>query len=422
MRVLFVTYGEKTQFYGMVQLACALFSAGHEVRVASEPALSEVITDAGLTAVPVGRDSELYRIVYTFAGRENVRWSTTAPPFHLVDAPAEKITYADLQAGYHETVRWWWRLVNDPMVPDLVEFCRAWRPDLVLWEPVTYAAPIAATLTGAAHARMLWGLDVFGHMRGHYLRLRDQEPAVPGGDTLAGWLDMVAGKYGGAFSEEMTSGHFTIDQLPPTMRLDTGLPAVSMRYVPYGGRSVVPRWLWDPPERPRIGFTLGTSAVERMGGYVVSVDELLGALDGLDVEIVATVPAEEQDKLGTLPPNVRLEEFVPLQALASTCTAMISHGGWGTILTTGLAGVPQLTLTHQFDAPILGRKLAEQGGALSIEAKDVTGDTMRALLTRLLTEPSFTAGAASFREQMLAMPTPADLVPELERRVAEHRS
>jgi glycosyltransferase (activator-dependent family) len=422
MRVLFASYGEKTQFFSMVQLACAFFAAGHEVRVASEPAMADVITSAGLTAVPVGPNSELYRILYTFEGRENVRNSRTAPPFHLVGEPVEKISAAELQEGYYETVRWWWRLVNDPMIEDLVEFCRLWRPDLVIWEPVTYAAPVAATLVGAAHARMLWGLDVFAHMRGHYLRLRAGRQPDGTEDMLAGWLDRVAAKYGGGFREEMTSGQFTIDQLPPSVRLDTDVTYVPMRYVPYNGRSVVPRWLWEPPERPRLAFTLGTSAVERTGGYVVRVDDLLGALADLDAEIVATLPAQERDKLGPLPPHVRVEEYVPLRALASTCVGVISHGGWGTVLTSAMAGLPQLTLTHQFDEPLLGRKLAEQGGALTTGATDVTPDGLREMAQRLLTDASLKAGAASFRDQLTAMPTPAALVPELERLTAVHRS
>ena len=61
MRVLFVTSPEKTIFLSMVPMAWALRTAGHEVRVASRPGFANVITQAGLTAVPAGRDTDLWR-------------------------------------------------------------------------------------------------------------------------------------------------------------------------------------------------------------------------------------------------------------------------------------------------------------------------------------------------------------------------
>lgn len=60
MRILFATYSEKTHFLSMVPLAWALRSAGHDVRVASQPELVDVITTAGLPAVPVGEDHKLW--------------------------------------------------------------------------------------------------------------------------------------------------------------------------------------------------------------------------------------------------------------------------------------------------------------------------------------------------------------------------
>ncbi|MEV1049524.1 hypothetical protein AB0J18_31200, partial [Streptomyces sp. NPDC049916] len=63
MRVLFVLYAEKTHLYIQVPLARALEAAGHEVRVASQPELAPEITRAGLTAVAVGRDHGMGRLL-----------------------------------------------------------------------------------------------------------------------------------------------------------------------------------------------------------------------------------------------------------------------------------------------------------------------------------------------------------------------
>ncbi len=63
MRVLFTGYPEKTHFLAMAPLAWALRTAGHEVVFASQPGFARVITQAGLTAVAVGRDSDHARMM-----------------------------------------------------------------------------------------------------------------------------------------------------------------------------------------------------------------------------------------------------------------------------------------------------------------------------------------------------------------------
>ena len=182
------------------------------------------------------------------------------------------------------------------MIGDLTSFCVEWKPDLVLWEPITYAGAVAATVSGAVHARVMWSVDVFARMRGHFLRLQGEQPPGEREDVLGRWLGARVGRYGGEFSEVLTTGYFTVDSVPDSLRLgsglgfDLGLDYVPMRYVPYNGRSVVPGWLREPVGRPRVALTLGTSAIDRFDGYGVSVGDVLEALSDVDVEVVATLP------------------------------------------------------------------------------------------------------------------------------------
>ncbi|MFC4534469.1 hypothetical protein ACFO60_27240, partial [Sphaerisporangium dianthi] len=219
MRVLLTFYSERTHFFGMVPLAQALVAAGHEVRVASQPSQTQAIMDTGLTAVAIGKDHVVWRLV---RAREEIfsrLRSMGLPPFDRADGSADAITWEDVLKGYADVVPWWWRLVNDPMVPELVEFCRAWRPDVVIWEPGTYAGTIAARVAGAVSVRSLWGLDLYGRVREHFVRLRDERAEGERRDLLAEWLGRWAGRYGVAFDEVMTCGHVTIDQLPAEVRL-----------------------------------------------------------------------------------------------------------------------------------------------------------------------------------------------------------
>jgi UDP:flavonoid glycosyltransferase YjiC (YdhE family) len=194
-----------------------------------------------------------------------------------------------------------------------------------------------------------------------------------------------------------------------------------MRYVPYGGAAVVPDWLRTPPERPRVALTMGISATELFEGYHLPLAGVLDALSDLDIELVAIVAEAEQPKLGRVPDNVRLVSYVPLHALAPTCSAAVHHAGFGTLNTFALHGVPQLTLAYHFDEPILAAGLAEQGAGLAIPPRQATGANIRESLKRLLEEPAFRRGAAGLRDEIHDLPSPARFVTELESLTTKYR-
>jgi glycosyltransferase (activator-dependent family) len=422
MRVLFTVIPEKTTFLHTAPLAWALRTAGHEVMVASAPSFAGVITQAGLTAVPVGRDASLWRV----DGMDTEKLEQSRPglptPWNVVAEP-DGVTWLDQLYGHFNAVEHGHKPENFPIVAGVVDFARHWQPDLIIWEPLSYVGAIAAKACGAANARMLWSFDVLGVTRDHYRRLRDEQPAAERADPLAEWLGGYGRKYGYEFTEDMVTGDFTIDQMPPALRLTSSrLHYLPVRYIPYGGPAVIPHWLRITPERPRVGLTLGTTATDRFGGYTFSISDALDALSELDVEVVATIADSERHKLRTVPDNTRIIAYAPLDALAATCSVMINHAGPGTFLTTAARGVPQLNVPWDFDEPELARRAAGQGGALTCHGHRVTGDHIRDGVRRLLGEPRFAERAAALRDEITAMPTPAELVAQLEELAIKHRS
>ncbi|MGI5271951.1 activator-dependent family glycosyltransferase [Nonomuraea sp. CA-218870] len=420
MRILIATFAERTHFIGMVPLAWALRAAGHEVRVASQPALTGVVAETGLTAVPVGRDHLLTAILGSAR-----RLGAAGPAFDLAADP-EELDWDRLRKGYAETlVPLWWKPINEPMIAELTEFCQWWRPDLVLWEPLTYAGALAAEACGALHARVPFALDLTARLRARWLRLVAEDPSRSAEDPLARWLGARAAARGVEFSEALTLGRFTIDAMPPSVRPGSypEQERLAMRFVDYNGRAVLPGWLRREPERPRVCLTLGTTASERTGGYAVPIPRLLEALAEVDVEVVLPLPEPERAALGAVPGNVRMTGFVPLHALAPTCAALINHGGASTVCTGLLYGVPQLLVTdHYFDEPLWGERLTGLGAGLALRPDEATPQAVRDGLGRLLGEPGFRDAAARIGAEMRAMPAPTEVAAELARRVAEHRS
>ncbi|MYR32457.1 activator-dependent family glycosyltransferase [Nocardiopsis alba] len=415
MRMVVATIAERTDLLNLVPLAWALRSAGHEVVVASQPELAGAVSAAGLPFAPVGRDHGFWRMMRAYSLLGVLEKDT--PPFGMADAPEHEVTWDYLIEGYRRVVPHWWRMVNDSMADDLVDLCRTWKPDLVVWDPVTFCAPVAARAAGAAHVRYIWGVDTLARVRGLFLRRMEEQVPEVREDPLGEWLSGLAARYGVGFDEELVVGQATIDQVPDVLRIPVdgrlGVRYLGMRFVPYNGRAVVPDWLRRPAEGRRLCLTLGTSATDRFGGYTLPLGEVLEALGQVDAEVVATVPLKARQDLGTVPSNVRLVDYVPLHALAATSTATINHGGTGTVWTGLVHGLPQLFVPRPtFDEPMLARLIQGQGAGLVVEPDP---DEILRASERVLTEPALAERATLLREQMLDRPTPAAMTAELER-------
>jgi glycosyltransferase (activator-dependent family) len=419
MRVLFVTYAEKTHFFTMIPLAWALQTAGHEVRVASQVELAETITGAGLAAVPVGF-SDFHRMVKE-AGDTEIQ--LTDPAHDLAETDREKMTWDFMLGSSTVRVPQYFMIANNrSMLTELVAYAKHWKPDLIVWEPFSFSGAVAARISGAAHARLVWSPDVLGNGRAVFRELAAQQDPDVQDDPLGEWLQWAVELFGGEYDEEVATGAFDIDVVPPAFRLPAydRRPVVSTRYIPYNGPAVLPDWLMVPPEKPRVCLSMGiTSNISN--AFPVSYADVLAATADLDVEIVATVPKRLQDELPAVPDNVRLTDFVPLNPLLQQCSAIIHHGGTGTQWTAVVHGVPQLLVPWQFDTVLKGRLLAESGAGLTIPRDEVTAEGLRTGLERLLTEPEFAAAAGRVRDETRAMPSPNEVVPVLEKLTSEYR-
>ncbi|MFC6881623.1 MULTISPECIES: activator-dependent family glycosyltransferase [Actinomadura] len=431
VRVLFVTLPWKTHLFNFVPLAWALQTAGHEVHVAAEPDLTGAVTGAGLTAVPVGSGETMGERVRR-AWREGTLPTPeeAPPPGHPVELydlgpDRQRLSWQELNR-IHDTLvvpRAW--LSNDTMFDDLVAYCRSWRPDLVIWNAVTFAGSVAAAAVGAAHARFLFSVDLYSRLRDDQLTVMARQPPQDRRDGLKDWFAPWAAKYGVEFSEELVNGHFSIDQMPASFRLDFPHRTVSMRHVPYNGPAVIPAWLAEPPRAPRVLMTFGVSVRSWPELQVVPVERLRESLDSLadlDVEVVVTLPDDVRASLGRVPANVRVVDFVPLHAVLPTCSAVVHHGGAGSFNGSLLSGVPQLLVSTALDAPFKDHHLRAAGAGLAITPDRFSGPLIRENVVRMLEDPAFRAGAETLRREIMSYPAPNALVPELERLTAEHRA
>ncbi|BFU42700.1 activator-dependent family glycosyltransferase [Krasilnikovia sp. MM14-A1004] len=422
MRVLLVIFPATAHLFPVVPLAWALQAAGHEVRVAAhagvvEPDMTATIAAAGLTPVPLGERAELPDLVRVNATTDQSDRPTLAlDPEAADDWERTRGYLLGLLSLYYPRpdggAAW-------PMADELVRVARAWRPDLVLWDPLCPPAPIAARACGAAHARVLWGLDNLGWIR----ELARRAGTAPDDDPLVGWLRPLLDRYGDVFDEEVLTGQWTLDMVPDRMRLPLPRRGLTVRRVPYNGAAPVPDWLAEPPPRPRVCLTLGVSTrklfSEHRGLSLANVFDLVAELD---VELVATLNEAQLAGVRQLPDNVRVVDYLPLNQLLPTCAAVIHHGGGGTFAAAVAHRVPQLVIpVPKWDEAVTARYVARRGAGLVLY-QPVRGAELRTAVQRLIDDPSFRAGADELHRDMLATPSPTDVVPALERLAASRHA
>ncbi|WP_431727227.1 nucleotide disphospho-sugar-binding domain-containing protein [Verrucosispora sp. TAA-831] len=469
MRILFAIDPSIAHLYPMVPTAWALQSAGHEVRLASLASFADQIAATGLTPVPLGDAA--------WAARTSD--DPLEPKGHV-----EAERYAEVLGLDAEEREYWYLFFQylltptaDYLRPDrpeahaLIDFARAWRPDLVIWDLTQAAGAIAARVSGAAHARLVFAYDPAGWSLDRLAAGR--RALVAAGldeNPLATLLRPLAVRYGVQVDDELLTGQWTLDTAPPGLELPTRTRRVPLRYVPYNGAAPVPDWLRVPARRPRICLTLGESYRRFIRGDWNRTPMLLEALADLDVEVVATLNGVQLDGYPP-PPNVRLMDYLPLNQILPTCAAVIHHGGLGTFQAAVAARVPQLVCDtrdsillvrveenpaettddtgiyrsgveygvrelgartqrptvrwvmppKKLEATPVANYVVSRGAGLRLDHQTQSVTELREAIRAVLDDPSYRRGAAAIYDVWRAMPSPNDVVPVLEGLAAHAR-
>jgi UDP:flavonoid glycosyltransferase YjiC (YdhE family) len=395
MRVLVTTWAWPSHYFPLVPVVWALRAAGHEVQVASQPRLSEVITDSGAVAVPVGPDLDHDEV--------RARSMRELPLVSVPQVPAvgEEMTNWDPERQARVArVFSVFTAYSDAMLDDLLGYARSWRPDLVLFEPTTYAGPLAAAALGVPAVRHTHGVDVQYQAR----------------DVAAELVAPLAARIG--VSDVDLMGVRSVDPCPPSLQIDSAVDREFVRYIPYNGPAVQPGWL-RPPAKPRVCLTWGTSTSRLVREDTFLPAEVIDWTRDLGIETVVCLTAADaailRERLGAGIPDVRTAENLPLHMVLPSCSAIVHQGGNGTLLTAGYFGVPQLMLPRLPDQTFHGRQLVKVGAGRMLLPAETSAETVRAELLEMLHGAEHTDAAGRLRAEMHAQAVPGEVVDRLEK-------
>lgn len=279
------------------------------------------------------------------------------------------------------------------MIDGLLGACRELRPDLLVFDPVAFAAPLAGAVLGIPVAQ-------------HTVGPR-HEGAV---------LDLVADAVSPLWREfgldvpaaaGVYEGH-TIAICPPSLDPGPTDPARQQLLRPTALPAPTPPALpvtLPRPGDPVVYLTLGT-----FSNSLEEFRSLLEALAGEPVNLVVTVGTDNDPALlAPLPANAVVERFIPQAELLPHCDAAVHHAGAGTTFGILAHGLPSVAVPQSADNFRIGERLAAAGAARTLMPDEAAGTRVADALRQVLADDRYRRAAGALADEIASMPDAADV-------------
>ncbi|WP_096305046.1 glycosyltransferase [Jatrophihabitans sp. GAS493] len=378
MRILFTFTGGVGHFRPLLPLARAAAARGDAVMFSCQQAMMGFVTAAGFAAVDSGGKT------------------IASPDFRGALQPTDRTREATV---IRETFA---GRVASERAARLRKIASDWQADVLVRDEVDFGAAVAAESLGLPHVCVI--VLAAGAM------------ITP--DLISEPMNALRSDYGLPADPHLAMLHryLTLAPLPPTYRsTDDPLPATARHIQPaaldrraFVGRSSPATartldWLGQRPGRATVYITLGTIFHQESGDLL---PRILAAVCDLDGNVVATVGSEiDPAELGPQPETVRIERFIPQEALLPHCDLVISHAGSGSVLGALAFGVPLVLLPIGADQP---RNAARCHSLQVAEILDpITADdaAVSSAVSTVLTNPIYRNAAKQLRDEAAALPT-----------------
>lgn len=390
--MLFTTQPGVGHLHPLVPVADGLRARGHDVRVASSRSFGAEITAAGHVPVAVGRD-----------------WLATAMPEAFPEITAippgpERYAWARATLFAGHTAR--------ACAGDIAAHASAWGADLVVRDAAEYGGCLAAERCGLPHA---------------VVRTDSGSSSFADRTLVAGPLDAARAELGlppdpdAAMAFRYLQLSFApagLDEAPedqaPTCHLLRPPPPPTSG----GSGGEAPAWLDALDDRPVVYATLGTVYNRDVG----LLEAILAALEPEPVQLVVTLGGgHDPQRFGPRPPHVHIHRWIPQHHIIPRCSAVITHGGYGTVSAALAAGVPLVLVPISADQPLNAARCAARGTGIVVDATRRTPDALRAATRAVLDDPSFAHAARAAADASARRPDVGHALDLLER-VARERA
>jgi UDP:flavonoid glycosyltransferase YjiC (YdhE family) len=380
VRILFASQPHRSHLHSLLPMLVAAREQGHAVALASGAGLAPVAQGLGLELLPCGHDGDIADL------------DGQLPPElrgQLADAPIVVRHLMAFSAG-----------LAPAFARDLLDRGAAWRPDVIVREPVEFGSVIAAERWGIPYASVMWAVYI--------------DPRFIIRDAVAG-VSSAFGLDGEAVIDGFDR-HLVVRYLPPSWRVpETSWPptAVSFRAPPYDriDDRAMPDGMARRSGRPIVYATIGLSFSTDPAVFRA----LLDALDGLDLDAIVTFGhALDAAALEPVPANVRVAPYIPGSQVLPHCRAVVMHGGFNTLHQVLWHGLPSVVVPQMGgDQGLSAEHVARLGLGLDVPGPVPSVPGLRAAIERVIAEPDFASRSEAMRDEIQALPPVEEAIARL---------
>ncbi|HVE99329.1 MAG TPA: glycosyltransferase [Mycobacteriales bacterium] len=380
MKVLVTCAAGIGHVHPLMPLSRALLARGHDVRFAVAAEHCAAVEQAGIPAVQAGILGAQRAAAFT------AEWGAECDRLAPSDRPDFMFP------------RSFGAIAMPQMVADVRRVVADWRPDLIVHDAAELAAPLIAAELGVRRAAHSFGTVT-----------PPQRLASAAEMTAHLWAEAGVAQppYAGVYEDVY------VDIRPPSLAdVPAGSPHV-LHERPTAADAIggdLPPFVTAPDDRPLVYLTLGTvftsPAVMRTA---------IAGIATLPVRLLLTVgPRVDPGEIGAVADHVHVTRYVPQTELLAHCAVVVSHAGSGTFLAALAQGLPQLCLPQGADQYTNAADGARAGAAIMLSAAEATPDAIGAAVSKLLSAPSYLAGARRLAAEIAQMPTADDVAAALE--------
>ena len=156
----------------------------------------------------------------------------------------------------------------------------------------------------------------------------------------------------------------------------------------------LPEWYHKlDPERPVFYFTMGST------GYTRFFNQAIQIFGDTEYQIVITTGGLFMD-VDRIPANCFIEEFAPGRASMEKSSAVVNHGGNGTVYQAITAGTPLVGIPYHLDQEINLQRVEDLGFVFMISEKRCNSATLINALQKLVRDPSYRENAGKLKESV----------------------
>lgn len=258
----------------------------------------------------------------------------------------------------------------------VVERIQAFAPDVLVYDLLVYAAPLAARLLGIPDIGYCAGLKLIAPpaLTGIYKAI--SEKLKPDIEKFLKQHALTAEFHHLELLSTCAQLVFVpqefmqAPELPPRILLAGSLPVSHLRCEPQA----------LPIDMHKLVVTVCFGSVLDPANYPELMKAILSAAEQFNLHVV--ISSRQPEKFSGN--DVTLAAYLPLPQLLCQSAIFIHHGGANTFSEALTLGVPQVLIPLTTDQPIQAELLRESGAGVALYPREVTTETLKAAFSQLL--------------------------------------